>query len=365
MEYCLLCRAEYRVGVGICPTCHAALAPSLHSKEALSNPSRLLWKGRDKDEFELVAGALRDREVPGLVEERPAGIAGLGRPQSQIHVLSMDFNRALAIADDAIRSAGLMDDSLQTCHSCSQQCPAFLASCPFCKATLIIEQSDWPEQVFNSRTQGHSAMKYCPICDAAYSGGHARCTVCGVELVSEESRGRPLDERQQNERIEIVWRGGDPGAVSDVIHTLREAGIRHHVQATNDHLVFELGMPRPKYVVRTFASDAAKAKDLLAGIFDSSPFVSMEASALALANEPFDQQSARKHQWNAAAATLEVWSGEDEALAQLLQACFRENGIGVRREGKAPGVMRLSVMAVDERLAREIVREVREASPPA
>jgi hypothetical protein len=213
--------------------------------------------------------------------------------------------------------------------------------------------------------QGHPEMKYCPICDAVYSGAHTRCTVCGVELVSEEWRGRPLDERQQNERIEIVWRGGDPGAVSNVIHTLREAGIRHHVQPTNDHLVFELGMPRPKYVVRTFASDAPKAKELLAGVYDSSPFVSMEASALALAAEPFEQQSGPKHDWNAAAATVEVWKGEDAALAQLLQDCFRENGIGVRREGKAPGVMRLSIMAVDERLAREIIREVREASPPA
>jgi hypothetical protein len=137
------------------------------------------------------------------------------------------------------------------------------------------------------------------------------------------------------------------------------------MQATNDHLVFELGMPRPKYVVRTFASDSAKAKELLAGIHDSSPFVSMEASALALADEPFEEQPALKHEWKPAAATLEVWSGEDAALAQLLQDCLRENGLGVRSEGIPPGLMRLSVMTLDEGRAREIIREVREASPPA
>jgi hypothetical protein len=125
-------------------------------------------------------------------------------------------------------------------------------------------------------------VKYCPLCDSEYSEAHAHCTVCGVELVPEKLRGRPLDERQRKERIELVWRGGDPSAVGEVIHTLREAGIRHHVQATNDHFVFELGMPRPKYVVRTFASDAARAKELLADIREASPFVSMEASALAL-----------------------------------------------------------------------------------
>jgi hypothetical protein len=208
-------------------------------------------------------------------------------------------------------------------------------------------------------------VTYCPLCDAEYSEAHARCTVCGVELVPEELRGRPLDERQRKERIELVWRGGDPGAVSEVIEILRGASIRHHVQPTNDHFVFELGMPRPKYVVRTFASDAAKAKELLARIHDSSPFVSMDASALALADEPVEEHPVRKHEWRPAAATLEIWSGEDAALALLLQDCLRENGIGVNSEGKPPGIVKLRVMPSDEEVAREIIREVREASPPA
>src|SRR5260221_211138 len=122
-------------------------------------------------------------------------------------------------------------------------------------------------------------VKYCPLCDAEYSENHEACTVCGVELVPEEWRGRPLDERQRKERIGLVWRVVNRGAISQVIHTFRNAGIRHDVQATNDHLVFELGMPRPKYAVRTFASDAARAKELLGNIREASPFVGMEASA--------------------------------------------------------------------------------------
>jgi hypothetical protein len=208
-------------------------------------------------------------------------------------------------------------------------------------------------------------VRYCPLCDSEYSEAHTHCTVCGVELVPEELRGRPLDERQRKERIELVWRGGDPSAVSEVIQTLREAGIRHHVQPTNDHLVFELGMPRPKYAVRTFASDATRAKELLSDIRESSPFVSKEASALALAEEPVAQPASRRHEWKPAAATLVIWSGEDAALAELLQDCLRENAIGVRCEGKPPGVMHLRVMPSDESVAREIIREVREASPPA
>ena len=205
-------------------------------------------------------------------------------------------------------------------------------------------------------------MKYCPVCDAEYPTSHDQCTVCGVELAPEELRGRPLDERQRKERIEVVWRGGDAVAVSEVIERLRDAGIRHHVQPTNDHMVFELGMPRPKFAVRVFASDLTRAKGLLADIRESAPFSLNEALAL-------DEESATplrppERTWNPAAAIVEIWSGEDAALAEHLEACLHENHIGVRREEVEPGTQRLLVMPADQALAREIVREVRDATPP-
>jgi hypothetical protein len=206
-------------------------------------------------------------------------------------------------------------------------------------------------------------MKYCPLCDAEYAGSHAHCTVCGVDLVPEELRGRPLDERQRKERIVVVWRGGDPVAVSEVINTLREAGIRHHVQPTNDHMVFELGMPRPKYAVRVFASDTAKAKELLADIRETPAFALSEKTEIETQSEAATGR--RRHLWNRLAATAEIWTGEDSALAELLEACLHENEIGVRREGKEPGLLRLLVMPADEIPAREIIREVRDATPPA
>jgi hypothetical protein len=210
-------------------------------------------------------------------------------------------------------------------------------------------------------------MKYCPLCDAGYATSHAQCTVCGVDLVPEELRGRPLDERQRNEKIVVIWRGGDPLAVSEVISALRDGGVRHHVQPTNEHMVFELGMPRPKYAVHVFSWDAAKAKELLADIRESSPFALEQTEELEY--EPPPAMSSRgyapEQEWNPAAATVVIWSGEDGALAELLEACLRENRIGVRREGSEPGPLRLLIMPADERAAREIIREVREATPPA
>jgi hypothetical protein len=208
--------------------------------------------------------------------------------------------------------------------------------------------------------------KYCPLCDAEYSAAHAQCTVCGVDLVPEELRGRPLDEQQRKERIIVVWRGGDPLAVSEVISALRDAGIRHHVQPTNEHMVFELGMPRPKYAVRVFASDVARGKELIADIRESLPFALDDTGEQDKALEQTaSTASVRANEWNPTAATVEIWSGEDGALAELLEACLRENRIGVRREGTEPGTLHLRIMPSDEPAAREIIREVREATPPA
>jgi hypothetical protein len=214
------------------------------------------------------------------------------------------------------------------------------------------------------------AMKYCPLCDAEYGETRGRCSVCGVDLVPEEMRGRPLDERQRREKIQVIWRGGDPVAVSEVINTLRQAGIRHHVQPTNDHMVFELGMPRPKYAVRVFASDVARARELLANIRETAPFALTETTALESAEPESNDREARshatpQHRWNPAQANVDIWNGQDPALAELLEACLHENRIGVKREGEQPGIQHLLVMAADEVRAREIVREVRDAIPPA
>ena len=209
-------------------------------------------------------------------------------------------------------------------------------------------------------------MKYCPVCDAEYADSHAMCSVCGIELVPEELRGHPLDERQRQEKIVLVWKGGDPLAVSEVIHILRDAGIRHHVQPTNEHLVFELGMPRPKYAVRVFLSDLARAKELLANVRESAPFA-LEEPEERQGDSTEDRTQATDRDFQPKEATVAVWSGEDTALADLLEACLRENRIGVRREEGAaaePNQITLLVAPNAEAASREIIREVREATPP-
>jgi predicted amidophosphoribosyltransferase len=364
MKYCPLCGAEYREGAARCANCAVPLVGSLSAAEVRSNPARLLWIGRDEQEFASIVGAFRETGIAANAAQGVGGILGaLLNSESKIYVLQGDLDRALDAARNAIAARAPVSGESQTCPDCSGDCSASLAICPNCKAVLYVEPLRRTRESDGREESRRIEPKYCPLCGAGYSASHERCTVCGVELVSEAMRGRPLDDQQKRERIVMIWRGGDPLAVSEVVNRLREAGIRHHVHATEDHLVFELGMPRPKYAVRVFESDVPKATELLTGIRESLPFGLSFTPVLEAEAAPALQRS--QGPWNAAAATIEVWSGEDEPVAELLEACFRENRIGVRRTGLEPGTLRLFVMSGDEEAAREIIREVREAAPPA
>jgi hypothetical protein len=62
---------------------------------------------------------------------------------------------------------------------------------------------------------------------------------------------------------------------------------------------------------------------------------------------------------------VEIWVGQDAGLARVLEDCLQENLIGFRRERSIPQTLHLYVMRSDEVQAREIIREVLEATPPA
>lgn len=363
MNYCPLCAAEYRESAPRCSSCGAALVSSLDDENVRSNPPRLLWIGGSGAEFDAVAGALREADIPALVEEGPARILQrLLKSESQICVLQNDLPKAL---ETAVRAISLLSDGgaiLQKCHQCATECSAALAVCSASAATLILERvSTQKSRLTNAALP--QTLKYCPLCDTEYSASYERCTVCGTELVPEALRGKLGREQELKEKLEIIWRGGDPVAVSRAVSVLREAGIRHHMESTHDYFVFGLAMPRPKYIVRVLQGDAEKAKELLASIIDS-PFFGAEISA-DFPNGTDTQVRQVAGPWNPASATAEIWTGDDSALAQLLEDCLRENRIGFRREGLEPGPLRLFVTRADEVRAREILREVREGTPPS
>lgn len=206
---------------------------------------------------------------------------------------------------------------------------------------------------------------FCPLCTAEYRKGFTRCADCDVELVASLEK-----ENSTDDPLKLVWRGSDPVAFSRVISALRAAGVPHHSKSTQDHLVFGLGIPRPRYEVRVLQSDLAMAKDLVAPIRETLPFET-EKSLQSVGEQTEippvaggGHSTASPEKWESRWATVEVWCGDDAALAKTLQDCLAENTIGVRVEGKSPGPLRLFVRREETSTAREIIREVLEGTPP-
>jgi hypothetical protein len=365
MKYCPLCRSEYRDSVSVCAECELGLVPSLDNVTVRGNPPKLLWIGKNTAEFDRVAAALRDAGIP--LHAVSGGMLGrLLRSDSTIHVRSSDFLQSVGLAEQAFENVRKNLGETQTCYACAAACSAALTACPKCRATLHVErETNRPESEKMADLQGHAPdgeLKYCPMCDSEYSAAHERCGVCGVELVPEKQRGQPLSEKEKKDLLELIWRGGDPVALGRVVAALKEGGIRHHVQSTSDHLVFELAMPRPKYIVRVFRSDAANARELMGGIQDG-PFFGADALLESRDVEPRNRTRDFVAKWNPAAATNEIWSSDESALTRLVEDCLNENGIRFRRQGIEPATAHLFVRPESETGAREIIRQIVEGMP--
>src|SRR5260370_40694715 len=121
-------------------------------------------------------------------------------------------------------------------------------------------------------------------------------------------------------------------------------------------------MPGPKYRVRVFTRDLPKGTELLAGIEDS-PFFGNEISPDFPEKVDMPENLVQRS-WNPAAATAEIWSGKDAALAKLLAGCFFESRIPYRRQGLAPGELRYFVLPSHECAARAIISDAPDATPP-
>src|ERR1700687_1183245 len=382
--FCPLCKSEYREGVTRCSNCDAPLVALLDKTRGTSSntsdaphapTSVLLWVGKNEAEFSALVDALRENRIPAFVQEHPrAALGNRLRPDSQIHVLQSDLKRALRVAAASTGSLPGSSRHIRTCHGCGNEVSASFTHCPRC-GTMLIAARDSASP--DSKPLASAELLFCPICDAEYGPGHTHCTQEGVNFAPARLGGEPFDEKLRSEDLRIVWRGSDPVAVSRAIAALRGARIPHHVKPTQDHLAFELGIPRPRYEVRVFASDAVAAQHLLDPIRESLPFGSLtEPDESGIAGQS-DAQSAPRAQpqkqvpgvshshWKPQQATLEIWASDDSALAEILQDCLAENNIGVRAEGRAPGMLRLFVRPQEEAAAREIIREVLEGAPPA
>jgi hypothetical protein len=233
---------------------------------------------------------------------------------------------------------------------------------------------------------------FCPQCHAEYRPGFTHCTDCDVDLVYELPTVQTEFSETNQDRYQggndedpfcSFWQGDDSRLHAELCTILEEAGIPHKTVRRQDRLfnlhnypAFQIGVP-----FSLFEKAEAAVKDTY-GMDPSDPGAVQSLNAPALL--PETSRSLRKlpetltpseeenipgpeergdSEWESEDNGIEVWSGDDHSLGDMLVASLRENEIHVRGENSR-GKRSLFVSQRDEVRAREIVREIVEGVPP-
>jgi hypothetical protein len=216
---------------------------------------------------------------------------------------------------------------------------------------------------------------FCPECKAEYRQGFTVCADCEVPLVYQlPSPSAVLEEPDAESSAEsdenpfcAFWSGDDSRIHAELCTVLEEAGIPYKTVRRQDYLfrpssttALKLGVP-----FSLFEKAEAAVKEAF-GIDDTG------TEAVKLLPPP-DQPAAVEsfalrddwdpENWFPEDATVELWSGDQAELSEMIGASLRENQIHDRWETRGSNRV-LFVLPEDEARAREIVHEIIEATPP-
>ncbi len=210
---------------------------------------------------------------------------------------------------------------------------------------------------------------FCPDCKCEYIRGVTHCADCGVALVDALDSSRP--DLQSDQGIVSVWEGNDPGESAAVKDALEKAGIPVIDQESAGYFIFPSMRPKTEiYVSSMNAEHAQKVLHDLQAWADPNEMTEDELKSLELPQSdipdidgetdlPLDSSDI----WDEDDSGAEIWNGDKEELADTLTVGLREIGIVSHKLPEA-GHWRLIVHPEQESRAREVVREVVDASPP-
>ena len=234
-----------------------------------------------------------------------------------------------------------------------------------------------------SRALTKSTNLFCPNCKLEYRRGFTRCSDCHVDLV-ESLEGAHTNALRDPDALELLWSGPERRMFDALIHALTEAGIDVQKRAQDVGLI--PGLMTKVYSIATQSKDLDAARGVLDAVTrelntaapSPSRFGSRDDDAAEDADVSDDETSGTtledddsipgppenpSEDFYAEDATAEVWSGTDVETEEMLVACLHENGIGcVVNDASEPP--RICVMPASQARAKQIVREVVEATPP-
>jgi hypothetical protein len=163
-----------------------------------------------------------------------------------------------------------------------------------------------------------------------------------------------------------LWAGENGSLHIDLLESLESAGIPFSDKSLGDDEVAPTADPLPidwkprfGFEVAVLSTDLPPAKVILEKLLEREP-ANTEIPAQPLGAGPMDGMPALSD----GPSTLQVWSGSNEKMAQFLMSALAENQIPAHYDTSTMQFVILVAPGNDAR-AREIVREVTEATPPA
>jgi hypothetical protein len=169
-----------------------------------------------------------------------------------------------------------------------------------------------------------------------------------------------------DDSLKILWRGSDPAKFTALQAALRDEGIPFwQTQVYDPAGGFLSSRPyyleaTPGFEIRVHAADLERANGALDWVESKENNSAISDGRLGDEQDRLDARTSLPYDWDSKEATLEVWSGEDESLAEYLASALRENGIPSHVPDEPGHRARLCVRPEDLKRAKTIAREITE-----
>jgi hypothetical protein len=169
-----------------------------------------------------------------------------------------------------------------------------------------------------------------------------------------------------DDSLEILWRGSDPAKFTALQAVLRDESIPFwQTQVYDPAGGFLSSRPyyleaTPGFEIRVRASDLERANGALDWVESKESASAVSSGSSIEEHDRLDEKRSLPYDWDSKEATSEVWSGEDESMAEYLASALRENGIPSRIPDEPGHRARLCVRPADLTRAKDIARGITE-----
>jgi hypothetical protein len=167
-----------------------------------------------------------------------------------------------------------------------------------------------------------------------------------------------------DDSLEILWRGSDPAKFTALQAALRDEAIPFwQTQVYDPAGGFLSSRPyyleaTPGFEIRVHAADLERANGALDWVESKESASEVSAGSSMQEYDRLDFKQSLPYDWDSKEATSEVWSGEDESMAEYLASALRENGIPSRIPDEPGHRARLCVRPGDLKRAKDIARQI-------